>query len=467
MWDFYESQLAILAFFSIFFYGLDRKFSRKANSKERPDNLEDGHVGHSDNVSTLARKYLTVYAIVMGADWLQGPYVYSLYSEEYAFPERMVALLFVTGFMSAALTAPLVGAWADQHGRRRLCMVFCVTYTITCMCITVPSLPILFFGRVLGGVSTSILYSAFESWLVSSSNHLALPQSALSNILGRATLINGIVAAIAGVVSNKLVSTTATFKSPFIASGVLLVLAWVVIGRTWHENRGGASSGDDGGIFQLRRLGQAWNIVKTDPFLLVLGLTQTCFEGSMYLFVFVWVPTLQEATRTATLPLGIIFSAFMLSMMIGSLLYTAIISNPPPTRPGQQGDSPLTVHAKLSSLVCATSALALAAGVSSPSEYVRFGAFCVFEACVGMYYPVQGMLRGTLISDGHRATLSALFRVPLNVFVVASLLTGVGSARNLVLSACSGILGFSAIMTGLVIVRKASKASHSDSLRPA
>jgi len=157
----------------------------------------------------------------------------------------------------------------------------------------------------------------------------------------------------------------------------------------------------------------------------------------------------------------------MISMMIGSLLYTAIVSNPPPTRPGQQGDSSLTLHAKLSSLVCAVSALALAASVSSPSEYVRFGAFCVFEACVGMYYPVQGMLRGTLISDGHRATLSALFRVPLNVFVVVSLLTGVGSARNAVLSACSAVLGFSAIMTGLVIVRMASETPHSDNLRPA
>jgi len=125
----------------------------------------------------------------------------------------------------------------------------------------------------------------------------------------------------------------------------------------------------------------------------------------MYLFVFVWVPTLQEATRKATLPLGIIFSAFMLSMMIGSLLYTAIVSNSPPARSGQQGDSSLTVHAKLSSLVCAISSLALAVSVSSRSEYIRFGAFCVFEACVGMYYPVQGMLRGTLISDGHRATV--------------------------------------------------------------
>ena len=66
MWDFYESQLAILVFFSIFFYGLDRNFSRKVNPKERSDNLEHGNVPLSDNVSTLARKYLTVYAIVMG-----------------------------------------------------------------------------------------------------------------------------------------------------------------------------------------------------------------------------------------------------------------------------------------------------------------------------------------------------------------------------------------------------------------
>lgn len=66
MWDFYESQLAILVCFSAFFYGLDRKFSRKVNPKERSDNLDHGNITLSDNVSTLARKYLTVYAIVMG-----------------------------------------------------------------------------------------------------------------------------------------------------------------------------------------------------------------------------------------------------------------------------------------------------------------------------------------------------------------------------------------------------------------
>lgn len=52
-------------------------------------------------------------SLATGADWLQGPYVYSLYKEQYAYPERIVAVLFVTGFMSAGIAAPLVGAWAD------------------------------------------------------------------------------------------------------------------------------------------------------------------------------------------------------------------------------------------------------------------------------------------------------------------------------------------------------------------
>ena len=201
-----------------------------------------------------------------------------------------------------------------------------------------------------------------------------------------------------------------------------------------------------------------------DPHLLVIGLTQTCFEGSMYLFVFLWVPSLQEsAVPGAELPLGYIFSCFMVAMMLGSLLYTTAVKWLTPTTGGP--DEPLILHAKLSSLVCAVSALSFAVTIACRhDEHMRFWAFCAFEACVGMYYPVQGMLRGSLISNEHRATvsvhlsngvvtliafqLSSLFRVPLNIFVVVSLLTGVSSARDKVLTASALMLGLSSILTG-------------------
>ncbi|EIW78301.1 DUF791-domain-containing protein [Coniophora puteana RWD-64-598 SS2] len=478
MADFYELQLILLVISCIAFLLFERYVSRK-KQQLRKDNypaerLENG--GNTTPYSALAkltRQYLVVYAIVMGADWLQGPYVYSLYREQYGFDERVVAVLFVTGFLSAGLTAPLVGVWADQQvltppnsGRKKLCLIFCATYALTCACITIPFLPVLMFGRVMGGISTSILYSAFESWLVSASSALAIPSADLSTLFGRATLVNGFVATGAGVVSNKLVGMTGRYTAPFVASGVMLVLAYGAIRRSWAENFGAGQGGAQGSDpFQLKRLGQAWGIVRSDPILLAIGLTQTCFEGSMYLFVFLWVPALQESSPhfpTVSLPLGYIFSSFMISMMLGSLLYTAVTSYLPPPTPQAPGDSSLTLHAKLSSLVCALASLTLAVSVRWNEERTRFWAFCAFEACVGMYYPVQGMLRGTLISNEHRATLSALFRVPLNIFVVVSLLTGVSSARYAVLSASSLMLAISAVVTAVVVVARADERVPSD-----
>lgn len=193
----------------------------------------------------------------------------------------------------------------------------------------------------------------------------------------------------------------------------------------------------------------------------MLGLTQTIFEGSLYLFVFLWVPFLQESKpttgpRTSPLPLGYIFSCFMMSMTMGSILYTSIISlshldadpsheptsSPPETEPlnppqHHTTDSPsdhqpsfirhpdrnppgpserlvlayeraIALHAKLSSAVCAAAALAFLVSVADEREHIRFWAFCAFEACAGMYYPVQGILRGRLVSDEHRATVRSI-----------------------------------------------------------
>jgi hypothetical protein len=47
----------------------------------------------------------------------------------------------------------------------------------------------------------------------------------------------------------------------------------------------------------------------------------------MYIFVFIWTPYLQSLAETdEKLPLGIIFSCFMLSIMIGSQLFTLMMN---------------------------------------------------------------------------------------------------------------------------------------------
>jgi len=375
-----------------------------------------------------------------------------------------------------------VGDWADQNGRKRTCKLFCITYASSCLLMLIPFLPVLLLGRILGGLSTSILFSCFESWLISaSSSHAhAVSQLELSSIMGRATTMNGLSAAAAGMASNYMVKKTSNYLAPFMASAVVLGLAWICIESRWEENYG-VAGGPKNIDPQLTRLWRAWGIVRRDPALLTILLTQTLFEGSMYLFVFLWVPSLQEVTHflgdTDKIPLGYIFSSFMISMMLGSFVYTSIISYPPPPSPSSLSsssqtsrhsresslsitnagqDDSLSLHAKLAALVCATASLTFALASSSQKASTRFWAFCLFEACVGIYYPVMGVLRGKLVPDEVRATLYSLFRLPLNAFVTISLLTGTGhtDSRRAVWVGCSTALIGASLALGRMVWSK-------------
>lgn len=54
----------------------------------------------------------------------------------------------------------------DASGRRNASIIYCVTYILSCFTKHSPEYWVLMIGRVLGGIATSLLFSAFESWLV-------------------------------------------------------------------------------------------------------------------------------------------------------------------------------------------------------------------------------------------------------------------------------------------------------------
>ena len=55
---------------------------------------------------------LTLF-ICLGADWLQGPYIYALY-EYYGFRKDQIAILFLCGFFSSMVFGTFVGSVADK-----------------------------------------------------------------------------------------------------------------------------------------------------------------------------------------------------------------------------------------------------------------------------------------------------------------------------------------------------------------
>lgn len=131
------------------------------------------------------------------------------------------------------------------------------------------------------------------------------------------------------------------------------------------------------------------------------------------------------------LPLGMIFACFMGSVMLGSLAFNLLVSK-------YQIISP----SRLLTIIFATASSSLLVTVLVKDEAMTFWSFCVFEACVGMYWPSVGYLKGRFIDDGIRARVYGMLRIPLNAFVVIalSLIKEGDDYRNLVFITCSGML---------------------------
>lgn len=435
-----------------------QRYSSKEQLDEKPTKspkqIKDKVV---DSTEASQWSFLTVFALVMGSDWLQarlsairtatpkipltrlqGPFLYSLYREEHGVSSALVSTLFTTGFVSGALSAYFTGTLADKHGRKRACLFFCGTYALSCILTMIPSLPLLFLGRVLGGISTSLLFSVFESWMVTDfhARKLASKGGDLSRTFGLMSTLNSVVAIVSGVFSEWIVSTAGTRKAPFAAAALLLGTASWVIATQWDENYGDSAQNKAGE--QQTSKPKLWDMLK-DPRIVCLGLASTMFEGSMYLFVFFWGPALTSArkyeaasgavTATGGLPYGIIFASFMASVLAASLLFNIAM------------DRKLLKYTYLLIGILGIADMLFYLLEQPRSEQMSFWLFCLFEACVGVYWPCMGYLKGQLIEDGLRAQLYSILRVPLNVFVVVSLyLTGDDDAHGKVFAVCSRLL---------------------------
>ncbi|KAG0651297.1 Molybdate transporter [Hyphodiscus hymeniophilus] len=229
--------------------------------------------------SKFTRLFLMVYCLVQASDWLQGPYIYSLYHDEFGLSERTVALLFTTGYLTAAISGYFVGQFADKYGRKLACLIFCVTYSIACASTLVPNNVILFSGRGFGGLSASLMSSAFESWMVTEYHKRQLDHAgmSLSSMFGIMTTINSIVAIISGIFSEWLVEVTHTQTAPFMASTALLSVAFWIIWGFWSENYGESRQGEMSEV----PVKSALKTVFTDKRVLTLGLASCFFEGSI------------------------------------------------------------------------------------------------------------------------------------------------------------------------------------------
>ncbi|OAA62636.1 hypothetical protein SPI_04176 [Niveomyces insectorum RCEF 264] len=373
--------------------------AKKANGRQ---GAQGGKVAKKAS-SSSSSGFLLVYTLVMAADWLQGPYLYALYTDEHR---------------AAAAGGPR--ARGRQHEPAD--------------------------EEDDGGDAAVAEAEAAAAAVAAPADDSR--RTALAHTFSRMGTLNSLAAIASGVASEWAVAASGTRKAPFVASAVLLAVAFWRIGR-WDENYGEAAAKDraDGG-------GRVWAVLR-DPAVLALGLAATLFEGAMYLFVFFWPPALRAATTTAAatsddavaaapLPYGTVFACFMAAALAATLAFDLLTAR---YRLVRCATLLLALLAAAETVFYSLSTSSSSTTSSARSPTVTFWLFCLFEACVGTYWPCMGALKGQLVPDGARAQVYALLRVPLNAFVVAALLlapdsrsAGAADAYQAVFGVCATLL---------------------------
>ncbi|PMD29534.1 DUF791-domain-containing protein [Hyaloscypha variabilis F] len=446
--DFYKGNFAAFALLNAVLAFVE--YRQVEARQEKDDEAKLDAEGMRVLLDKFKWNFIPIYLLVNGADWLQGPYIYPLYKDEKGLAEEVVAALFMTGFLAGAVSASFTGNLADQYGRRLACLAFCVIYSLSCLTLLTDDIAILFIGRMLGGVSTTLMYSVFESWMVTEFNKQFPdePGSTLSGIFSTMTTLNSVVAILAGVVAEWVTDFTGTEKAPFMTAVACLMLAFAAINSQWSENFGDKK--DQSSILDVEGNATApknpLRLFIEDKRLLVLGVTASIFEGSMYIFIFFKFPALKLSHKlsglTDDLPFGLIFAILMCSMMLGSLLYKYILSH-----------HPHITSTRLLISVLSVAAASFFLPVLWRDERVTMWCFCVFEICCGVYFPLMAYQKGKIVEDGVRANVYGLMRIPLNVFVVLVLSTtreGVRH-RDLVFTSCSALLLAAVGVNGLLL----------------
>ncbi|KAI2492812.1 sugar transporter [Fragilaria crotonensis] len=127
------------------FYVPDDEKEKSVKGADVATGVKTHKVLHKE-FDAFRHQYMTVYAVIMLADWMQGTHMYTLYLSYGV----NISALFLTGFLSGALFAPFLGSAVDKFGRKRACIVYCVLEVMINLMEHSTDFSTLLAGRVLG-----------------------------------------------------------------------------------------------------------------------------------------------------------------------------------------------------------------------------------------------------------------------------------------------------------------------------
>lgn len=225
--------------------------------------------------------------------------------------------------------------------------------------------------------------------------------------------------------------------APFLIAVGCFTACFFIVYFTWQENYGDQKM-DLSGSYK-----NGLKIILRDRTILFLGCVQSIVESCMYIFVFLWTPVLSSDSA----PLGMIFSCFMVAIMIGSSSFSVLLTS------NFKPQDTLFLSSVIFGACTAICSLIAGPEASFLQRTICLLVFIVLEASIGLYFPSVGCLRSQLIPENQRATVTNWFRVPMNLITCLTLLAvnhpTVARDKRAIFASCTSLL-----ITGALIANK-------------
>lgn len=380
-----------------------------------------------------------------------GPYLYKLY-HYYQYYETQVAVIYVSGIISSAVFFPAKDIITSRLGRRKTAVLFCGLYALSCaLSLARRSYVILILGRCIAGLTNSILFSTLESWCVHEHLHTYdFPKEWLPITFSHVAFGSSIVAVLAGLLADFFARWLSLGPmSPFVLAIPVFLASMGCLLALWTENFGERKEISQKEV--RKSCTEGLRTIARDVDLFLIGAIQSLFETVVFVFVFIWTPSLRLHYDIDT-PLGVAFASFMVCFLMGGLICDHLIA-----RVGY------TMTRLLLIITGSASGLFVLAAYLATQTTPGFSLFgmllCLqgFELLCGFYFPIMRVLREKYLPEEHRLSITNWFRVPLTAISSLALLLLHDSGRG---SGISQTFLFCAVMMALAFACSFRFAGH-------
>ncbi len=125
----------------------------------------------------------------------------------------------------------------DNLGRKRAVLIYCVLEIFINYLEQYPSLICLTTSRVIGGITTNLLHTVFETWLVTEHRRRQFDEVKLESLFRDSNLVSNSAAIVSGYISHCLASSLGPV-GPFVGAVAFTFVALLIVALLWCENYG-------------------------------------------------------------------------------------------------------------------------------------------------------------------------------------------------------------------------------------